>query len=490
MNRVRVNRNDIGRNKLSQRDGLSSFVHFLCCVGVAVLLWLAAPWSLVFGQVPEPTAMRIALERLEKALQNEDGLTSETKEALQALITALRAERGDSVAPQERATAQASVASPLMKVEEQSSTAGSPAQNPPPWEGVLHRLRPYGDLRLEWDSNVNLDDRPDRHRQRVRFRIGTNYQLTEEVLVGARLTSGNPADPKSPHETMGNVLHSFSISLDRAFLTYRPAWAPGTWLTAGKFSHPFFQNPVYGELVWDADVQPEGIVGGYRFPNLGPVESLELTAGRYVLLEQSRADEGFASIFQVSARYRLSESLTANLGMGSYLYSDVTPSGARAILNDNNGNATLDIDGDNIPDEFQSGFTILNPIIGFTYNGWKLLLSLSGEYIQNLRARIPRDQGWAVGGAIGKAQKQGDWRFYYQWQVIQQDAVFSPFPQDDFLFQTNHRSHLFGINNQVTDNVGLQLWGLASARDKTFSGQTTDSDQLQWRVRFQINMRF
>ncbi|MBI2818853.1 MAG: putative porin [Acidobacteria bacterium] len=427
---------------------------------------------------------------MEKAFRTENGLTLETKDALRELVMALRAERENSVPTVAEAAAVASRANPLPSAAGQSLVANPPAQESPPWEGVLDRLKPYGDLRLEWDSNVNLDDRPDRHRQRVRFRVGTNYQLSEELLVGARLASGNPADPKSPHETMGNVLHSFNISLDRAFLTYRPAWAPGTWLTAGKFSHPFLQNPVYGELVWDADVQPEGIVGGYRFSNRGPLESLELTVGQYVLLEQSRADEGFASAFQIASRFRLSESLAANLAMGSYIYSTLTPSGARTILNDNNGNATLDIDGDNIPDKFKSGFTILNPILGFTYSGWKLPLTLSGEYIQNLRARIPQDQGWAVGAALGRAQKQGDWRFYYQWQVIQQDAVFSAFPQDDFLFQTNHRSHLFGVNNQVTDNVSLHVWALGSARDKTSPGLTTDSDQFQWRVRFQMNMRF
>ncbi|MBI2821573.1 MAG: putative porin, partial [Acidobacteria bacterium] len=108
----------------------------------------------------------------------------------------------------------------------------------------------------------------------------------------------------------------------------------------------------------------------------------------------------------------------------------------------------------------------------------------------NLRARIPQDEGWAVGVALGKAQNRGDWRFYYQWQVIEQDAVFSPFSQDDFLFQTNHRSHLLGINNQLTEKVGLHLLGLGSARDKTSPGPTTDSDQIQWRVRLQVNVRF
>jgi len=185
MKQARLNRRDAESNNPSYRRGPRGFFHFLCWGCGAVLLCLAAPFSFVLGQA-QHTATEDALVQLEKALQNETGLTYETKEALHALITALRAEREDSVADREKSPVQASVIGPAMNVGGQPFTANSPAQNPPPWEGVLHRLMPYGDSRLEWDSNVNFDDRPDRHRQRVRFRAGTNYQLTDELVVGAR----------------------------------------------------------------------------------------------------------------------------------------------------------------------------------------------------------------------------------------------------------------------------------------------------------------
>ena len=92
--------------------------------------------------------------------------------------------------------------------------------------------------------------------------------------------------------------------------------------------------------------------------------------------------------------------------------------------------------------------------------------------------------------AYGSTQNQGDWRSYYQWQVVEQDAVFSGFAQDDFLFATNHRSHILGINYQLLDNAGLHVWGLVSAPDKTFPGPTTDSDHFQWRFRVDLNVKF
>jgi hypothetical protein len=337
---------------------------------------------------------------------------------------------------------------------------------------------------------VNLGGDPARHRQRVRFRGGANYQLTDEILVGARIATGDPGDPQSSHQTLGNVFHGFDISLDRAFLTYRPGWLQGAWFTAGKFSHPFYKNPVYGELLWDADVQPEGAIAGYTISERGALESFTVTAGEYLLLEQSRGKEGTASVFQLSGRLRTTEHLKANFGVGYYLYSNITPSGSRAILAENGGNATLDQDGDGNPDDFRSRFAVLNPIVGLTYDRWKLPLTFSAEYILNTRARIEQDQGWAVGASLGKTRKQGDWRLYYQWQVVEQDSVFSPVSQDDFLFGTNHRSHIFGVNYQLVDKIGLHLWALASALEATSPGASPNSDENQWRLRLDLNIRF
>lgn len=477
---------------MSQQSPIGRVRQFIRHGCAAVLLLFASPLSVVFGQDQKPSAVENALERLEKALQHEQGLAPETKDAIQNLVGALRAERAQAAQARQQVPAKPPEVSKglIAEVVDEYLTARPPTREKMAWEKVLDRLALYGDLRLRHESDFELDDRRDRHRQRVRLRLGANYQLTDEILLGARITTGNPADPNSPHVTLGNVFHSFDISLDRAFLTYQPEWIIGARLTAGKFSHPFYQNPVYGELVWDADVQPEGIVGGYTLSDVGLLERLDLAVGEYTLLEQATVDDAFASVFQISGRLRLADHLKGNLAVGYYLYSDATPDGSLTILGDNAGNATVDKNGDGQADDFRSRFGILNPIVGFTYDGRKFPLMFSGEYILNTRAHGDRDQGWAVGAALGRAEKQGDWRLYYQWQVVEQDAVFSPFSQDDFLFQTNHHSHIFGINYQWRDNIGLHLWGLVSQRDKTFSGAATDSDQTQWRLRSDLNIRF
>ncbi len=463
----------------------------LQCAGVTASLCLTLNPLSSLAQENKPSSVEQALERFQSALEQEPGLAPQTKQALRDVVEALRSER--SRAPE--AAALTPSPPPVSKGEVAKAVdeylATQPiAREKSTLEKTFEKFSLYGDVRLRHESSFELDDQPDRHRERIRLRLGTTYQITDDLLVGARLTTGNADDPRSPHTTLGNGFNRFSLTLDRAFATYRPPWLKGSVATAGKFAHPFYQNPVYGELVWDADVQPEGAVLGYSFSTPGRVKQLNLWAGEYILLEQSLSDEALASVVQASALLSLSPKLSANLAVGYYYYTDPTPSGASTVFKANAGNATIDRNGDGTPDDFASDFGILNPIVALTYNGWKLPATVSAEYILNTRARGGRDSGWAAGVAWGKAENKGDWRLYYQWQVVEQDAVFTPFAQDDFLFGANHRSHVFGANYQLANNVGLHLWGLISARDQTSPGTTTDSNQNQWRVRLDLNVKF
>ncbi|MBI2923856.1 MAG: putative porin [Planctomycetes bacterium] len=450
----------------------------------------------MLGQEPgyEPDSVDDRLERLEEILDQEKGLSTETRSAFQALMRALRAERakaagipGTASDPPESHVSKGEVA----KAVDEYISARPLSGEEKAWEAVLRRLNLYGDLRLRQESDFARDDEKNRHRQRIRLRLGADYQVTEDTLIGARIRTGNADDPNSPHVTLGSdVFDSFEIALDRAFLTYRPEWGKGAWLTLGKFNHPFFRNPVYGELVWDADVQPEGLALGTAFAGPGPIEKLNFIIGGYTLLEQGNADDAYIGVCQLSAGLRIGDKSRASLAAGYYWYSDATPDGSLAILGDNSGNATLDSDGNGKADEFVSHFGIVNPILALTYDGLPLPLTVSAEYVWNTRARGTKDQGWSIGASFGKSAKQGDWRVDYQWQVVEQDAVFSAFSQDDFLWQTNHRSHVFGVNYQALDSLGIHLWALVSERDRTFPGETTDSDRDQWRIRLDIDIKF
>lgn len=433
---------------------------FLRCVSWSAALALMLNAVVVAAQNTPPSSVEQALQRFEGVLDHEPGLAPQTKQALREVLEALRSERS----PGPEAADSAAAPPPAGKGEvaravDEYLAARPVTREKSSLEKTFDRLSFYGDLRLRHESSFNLDDQRDRHRERVRLRLGTDYQITDELSAGARLVTGNADDPRSPHTTFGNGFGKLGIALDRAFATYRPSRVDGATFTAGKFGHPFYQNPVYPELVWDADVQPEGAAAGYSVSGLGRLTKLDLWAGEYILIEQALAKESLASVAQAATQFRLREDFLANLAVGYYFYSDPTPDGASTVFKSNAGNATVDLDANGQADAFQSDFGILNPIFALTYNGWKMPVVLSGEYILNTLANIDQDTGWAAGVSVGKAQTKGDWRLYYQYQEVERDAAFSPFSQDDFLFGANHRSHLFGVNHQLANSIGLHLWG-------------------------------
>ncbi|MFT4543334.1 MAG: hypothetical protein ACI841_003226 [Planctomycetota bacterium] len=346
-------------------------------------------------------------------------------------------------------------------------------------------LKFYGDLRLRQESSFELPMARDRSRQRTRVRFGVNYQIDDELTAGARVVTGNRDDPNSQHHTFGTANDGIELSLDRAFLTWRPDELEGSELTAGKFNLPFYRNEVYGELVWDADVQPEGILLRQRLHNVAGLDRVDMTVAGIVLSENSRASDSHALLTQCTLHENFGEDLSSTFAASYYHYADLQPDGSLLLLDDNSGNSTLDLDADGMADTFASDFGIANLILGIGYSGLGPPITFSGEFVHNRHAVMGQADGWAAGISLGSTKQSGDTKYYYQWQDIERDSVFSPFAQDDFVFTTGHRSHVFGVNRQLTADVGLHLWGLVSEP----ADDPADDDE-RWRLRLDLNVKF
>ncbi len=120
-------------------------------------------------------------------------------------------------------------------------------------------LRVSGDLRLRGEADRDRRSAPDRERARIRFRVAAEHKLGSTLTVGARLvTAPDPADPNSTHQDLGTSFRNFRLAFDRAYLRWTPESSRPLEVFAGKFGHPFVAPPVFGEVVWDADIQPEG----------------------------------------------------------------------------------------------------------------------------------------------------------------------------------------------------------------------------------------
>ncbi|MFT7464607.1 MAG: hypothetical protein ACI9EF_002963, partial [Pseudohongiellaceae bacterium] len=205
-------------------------------------------------------------------------------------------------------------------------------------------------------------------------------------------------------------------------------------------------------------MQPEGVALGYGISDSSGGQSVDFVAGEYIINEQSAGDEASAFVAQVSGRTVLAEGWNLMAALGYTRFSRLSPDGSTAVTADNGGNA-LAPNGD-----FASRFSLLNPIASVTHTGFEQPLTFAGEYITNTWAAGPYNTGWALGAAYSVSKKPGDWRLYYQYQDIEQDAVLTPFAQDDFLRVSRFRGHLAGWQYQLQDDVQLDLWGMLTTR--------------------------
>jgi hypothetical protein len=357
-------------------------------------------------------------------------------------------------------------------------------QDKGPKEEAKSPLKFSGDLRLRWESNFKVPGKRDRHRQRMRFRLNLDHEFNEQIGLHARVRTGSPTSPTSPYQDLGKGFNSFDFNLSRLYVTYSPEQVKGLTVVAGKFGHPSKRNPVYGELVFDADLNPEGIAGVYS----GKVEDSVITnyrfiAGEYMVLEQSGAEDAIAFFAEAAADFKFNDEMKGAASLAFYYFGDQTPDGSTALVAANRGNATTG----GTPNDFTSKFTLIHPIFSFTYTGMENPLTVGLEFFLNTDSGSGVDDtGWALGIAYGSPKKPLG-KFYYQYMVVGQDSVYSPLVQDDFLLATNFTGHVFGWKKGLMKNLGMHLWGSAVALE---DGSTSANDDLRWRFRADFTFKF
>jgi hypothetical protein len=155
-------------------------------------------------------------------------------------------------------------------------------------EEKADKLKLFGDVRFrtELDRNSMKTDgtkRADRDRFRYRLRFGFKYALNENFEFGGRIRSGNPDNAQSPHVTIGDEFNSDVFSIDKAYIKYKVG---GFYIWGGKNSMNMWEPD---EMLWDGDVNPEGIGLGNKF-KLGDNAHLQLNAGYFIINNDIKMD--------------------------------------------------------------------------------------------------------------------------------------------------------------------------------------------------------
>ncbi len=182
---------------------------------------------------------------------------------------------------------------------QQATEEGKKNSKLPDW---LNRTSLFGDIRFRYEGIfnsklTNVLDNPDRHRVRIRARLGVGVDATDEVQGKLRLVTGDPNDPISTNQTLSDLFTRKPVSFDWVYITLSP-WKtlgldqltgsakPRFSATFGKYPVPMFV-PAGSELVFDADLSPEGIAESFTVweqPS-GLLRTVKVTAVQWSIKE-------------------------------------------------------------------------------------------------------------------------------------------------------------------------------------------------------------
>jgi hypothetical protein len=199
------------------------------------------------------------------------------------------------------------------------ATAQADDDQKPQW---TDRIKLGGDLRLryegfDWDG---VYDDGERHRFRYRFRVGLKASLSEKLLVGFQLRSGNPDNPHSDNQSFDGGFDKDTISISEAFIDYRPFKFFG--VVGGKFSPKKLW--LVSDQQWDDDVVVEGAMENFRFEGGGVFKALEANLYQFVLEESGSSGDAYLFGAQVRPIFAFGDAnqLTVGVSYDSFTRPD------------------------------------------------------------------------------------------------------------------------------------------------------------------------
>lgn len=403
--------------------------------------------------------------------------TTASNEEIQAQLKDLRAQQSQISEMQQRT--EASIRSLERKLGVQSPASDIPTSassvtvaGPPPEP----RLKVSGDLRLRAQGDYSDQDAGNRNSSQLRARIGATYALSERLSLGGRIVTGDGDDPNSSDVQLSNWDDDLQISLD---LAYAQVNLGDLKIYGGKIPQPFART----DLVWDGDVNPQGIGSTYRRP-LTHGGAFRANALFFTVDEQVAGPDSNLGGVQLGYDSAAHGGLKYDLSGGYYRYNLSSMAGADA--GDWRSNRR------NPDGSFVSDYELVDVIASTTWQGSndKWPLRAIGNYVKNLGAADDQDTGFGVDLIFGRAAKPGDWRFSYGYSQTDVDAVLAAFSNDNIGIGTNYKLHALTLDYTPAPKTMISaIWYRYRPNDALYAGTNAPEDWLN-RFRLFLLMNF
>ncbi len=360
----------------------------------------------------------------------------------------------------------------VKKVESKEKEVAQAALSPEKAQALdwATRVKIGGDMRFRHE---NIDTESDRgvkeSRQRIRARLTIDAQINDETKAGFRLVTAGGTT--SSNQTLEGGFGGKDIFFDRAFLSWSPKFASGLTATFGKFKQPWYNVSSAG-LVWDSDVNPEGVAMKYK-RSVGPVK-MAATGGYFILEDGDTVNgkdnnDGFSDDLNMfhaglSASMKLNDMIKGSLGSNAYIYNNESAlsSASNSALKD--GDTPLEIYEVAGKVDIDTGF---------------LPVYVYAQYAVNAAAADEdQDTAWLAGFGT----KYGPFKMDYNYRDTQEDAVADSYNDSDFSAGSDSaRGHKVKLAYKINKNFSLA--GAYFAAEQ-YNNEDVDTCQLDLKAKF------
>ncbi|AZO84020.1 hypothetical protein BOO88_08705 [Stutzerimonas stutzeri] len=320
-----------------------------------------------------------------------------------------------------------------------------------------------GDVRFR-QENVHNDGVPnnkDQDRQRIRARLGAYSEINSQVDTGIRIATGSNDDARSTNQDLNNYFDKKQIWLDQGYIDYHPDAIKNLHLVGGKMPQQWVSM---GDIIWDSDINPEGLAVTYKYPLSGRTE-LFGSAGHYTLKDNV---DGEGVQFkhdlrlyagQLGARFAITDSMKMTLGGSLYAY-DNDDSSACPTSGTVTTPCALAVNGNSPGEQFKlyEGFGQLD------FSNLPVPLSIYGQYVNNTDASNDQDTGWLA----GVKSKLYGFNVDYNYRDVQRNAVVGAFTDSDFANGfTGSRGSKLKVSYDLDKNFALGATYYMATSDQT-----------------------
>lgn len=340
----------------------------------------------------------------------------------------------------------------------------------------VENMKISGDLRYRYegiDSENNGKRGASVNRNRLRARIGLYDKINDEVDLGFRLATGSNNDPVSTNQTEQDAFSKKSVWIDQAYFDWHPKGIKGFDFVGGKMPQPFYRVG-NNQLIWDDDLNPEGLAVKYQLPVSDSLKAY-VNGGGFWVGHPDTADAADTSLWGIQGYLKNTFENKDYLlgGMSYYTYGNIKDQrDVTSLWRASNFFGNTSVGG-----EYKYGYNIVE---GFAEYGTKIAdypVAVFGSYAQNTEAPSGKSDGWLIGTTFNKAKDPGSWQIGYDYRDLDSDAVVGQFSDSDFGGGgTNAKGHRFNLTYQLAKNFQA---GLTYFLDKKKNATDDDYRRLQ-----------